>query len=128
MYDSLLIAGKGEKVRMGEDIHLFLRRCVAPPYALGRARVFGCRIQDFRYEGLAGRVKEEEERLEEMRADLEDVREKRVVDPEKAGEGYVRLPLFNGSSASIDVIENSERRKGSLYPSLPPMQCRFNRS
>lgn len=74
MYDSLLGFRLNETVPREDGIQLFLRRQASQPNLFFAPQVFGWRIQDFRYDGLAVRVEEEKRRLEEMKEDLGEIR------------------------------------------------------
>lgn len=105
MYDSMLNFCEDERVPSGENLQLFLRADKSQPEHLGNDQLYGWRIHDFRYSGLEERVKEEKQRLVEMKAELGGVKCGKVVDP-KRSKGYVRLPLFGV-------------HKRYLYPGLP---------
>ena len=88
---------------------------------LGKPAIFGCRIQDFRYAGLASRVREEERRIEQMGKELRQVIAGEVVDAERGerevSRGYVRLPLLNGLGRVFRKdFESGEWRVRELYP------------
>lgn len=123
IYDSLLSFRSNEPVPRGEDVQMFLRDSYSQPNNYHVPQVYGWIIQDFRYAGLARRVKEEKERLEEMREELELVPQQRVVDVQGRSEGYVRLPLFDGGPS----IKDSNGRTVKLYPSALDIDCRLNR-
>lgn len=127
LYDLLLRragdgnVGNGRVVkRPEEEIMLFLRRCLVRPSLVMSAVSLGCRIHDFRAEGLGKRVNGEQERMRILQQELDDVRRKVVVQPKALECGYVRLPLFNGNSGCVSRrSEDGKRTWVSLYPGLP---------
>ena len=132
MYDTLLdykVAGSSrtqKTVPRGEDIHLFFRSSGGhKDFPLSPA-IYGFRIQDFRYPGLAQRVKAEKQRLRQMTEELAQ-RTIRFLDPEeqelatrqidgRGPDGYVRLPLFN---RSFGFCQNA--RGIDTYPWYPSL-------
>lgn len=113
----------GNVAPRGDNIHLYLRDDVnlSHPNPWERPKMLGLRIQDFRYRGLNTRVQEERERLRRLREEMEEVRQKRVVDKETAPDGYVRLPLFGYRGRGTIETHDDEGhyvRSLPLYPSL----------
>ena len=105
MYDAILSFRTDGSVPRGQDIHLFLRFSGSQDY-FQHPQIYGWRTQDFRVPGLAQRIVQEEERFEEMREDLAEVREKigrmkagevdmKDLQPKASLEGCVRLPLLS---------------------------------
>lgn len=122
LYDLLLSRDRNGLAikRPEEEIILFLRRCLVRPSLVMNALSLGCRIQDFRAEGLGKRVDGERLRMKILQQELDDVRRKVVVQSKTLGCGYVRLPLFNGRSGCVSrQSEDGKRTWVSLYPALP---------
>ena len=124
LYDLLLRrAGDGGNGRMvkrpEEDIMLFLRRCLVRPSLVMEAKSLGWKIHDFRPCAFQKRVADENGRMQILQQELDDVRRKIPVQAKAISSSYVRLPLFNGTSACRSVVKDGKRQWVSLYPSLP---------
>lgn len=132
MYDTLLdykVAGRSgtqKPVPRGEDIHLFFRSSGGHKNFPLSPAIYGFRIQDSRYPGLAQRVKAEKQRLRQMTEELAQ-HTIRFLDPEEQElatreidgrglDGYVRLPLF---SSSFGFCKDANGRDTyQWYPSI----------
>lgn len=115
-----------QPVPRGEDMQIFLRDSCSQGNPWTLPQLFGWRIQDFRYPGLSDRVKEDKARLKQLEKELMEARQKNIVDPEKAPEGYVRLPLFHPAGSTKTVVEEGRKREIDLYPRLGKTEIRIN--
>lgn len=112
-------------VPRGEDVHVFTRDSCSQANQWACPQIFGWRIMDIRYSGLREKVKEEKKWLGQLRKELMQVQQQKIVDPEKAAEGYVRLTLHHPNGSTKTVVEGDRTRYINLYPTWK-QECKIN--